>query len=113
MPTTTTNMTSTTNMASGGTSPIVIPSWVKNNAKWWHDGSIGDTDFEKGIQFMVQNGIIQFGKTTQTTATTQSTQIPSWIKNNAGWWATGQMDDGTFVKGIQYMITNGIITLKS
>ena len=23
--------------------------------------------------------------------------IPSWIKNNAGWWADGQIDDSSFV----------------
>jgi len=37
--------------------------------------------------------------------------IPSWIKNNAGWWADGQIDDTTFVQGIQYMITKGIIVI--
>ena len=36
-------------------------------------------------------------------------EIPSWIKNNAGWWADGQIDDTTFIQGIQYMITNGIL----
>ena len=36
-------------------------------------------------------------------------EIPSWIKNNAGWWADGQIDDEAFVQGIQYLITNGIL----
>jgi len=35
--------------------------------------------------------------------------IPSWIKNNAGWWADGLIEDTEFVSGIQYLITNGII----
>ena len=39
------------------------------------------------------------------------TSIPSWIKNNAGWWADGQIDDGSFVSGIQWLITNGIMTI--
>ncbi len=42
----------------------------------------------------------------------QSIVIPTWIKNNAGWWHDGTIDDNTFVQGIQYMITNGIIVLK-
>ena len=29
------------------------------------------------------------------------TSIPGWIKNNAGWWADGQIDDNAFVSGIQ------------
>ena len=36
-------------------------------------------------------------------------EIPFWIKNNAGWWAEDAIDDETFVQGIQYLITNGII----
>ena len=35
--------------------------------------------------------------------------IPAWIKNNAGWWADGQIDDNSFVSGIQYLIKVGII----
>ena len=36
-------------------------------------------------------------------------EIPSWIKNNAGWWADGAIDDEAFVSGIQYLISNGIM----
>ncbi len=36
-------------------------------------------------------------------------EIPSWIKNNAGWWADDQIDDETLVSGIQYLITVGIL----
>ncbi len=35
-----------------------IPAWIKNNADWWSQGLISDDDFLKGIQFMVENGII-------------------------------------------------------
>jgi len=31
------------------------------------------------------------------------TSIPAWIKNNAGWWATDQIDDSSFLQGIQYL----------
>ena len=39
------------------------------------------------------------------------TVIPDWIKNNAGWWADGQIDDGSFVSGIQWLISNGIMSI--
>ena len=42
---------------------------------------------------------------------TAETSIPGWIKNNAGWWADGQIDDGSFVSGIQWLITNGVMTI--
>ena len=40
-----------------------------------------------------------------------ASEIPAWIKNNAGWWADGQIDDGSFVSGLQWLITNGIMTI--
>ena len=42
---------------------------------------------------------------------TQSPTIPSWIKNNAGWWADGQIDDNSFVQGIQWLIKEGIMKI--
>jgi hypothetical protein len=35
-----------------------IPSWVKNNAKYWSEGSISDSDFIKGIQYLIDNNIL-------------------------------------------------------
>ena len=40
-----------------------------------------------------------------------SDEIPGWIKNNAAWWADGQIDDNTFVQGIQFLITSGIMKI--
>ena len=39
------------------------------------------------------------------------TTIPDWIKNNAGWWADGSIDDGSFLNGISYLIQNNIIVV--
>ena len=41
----------------------------------------------------------------------QEAAIPDWIKNNAGWWADGLIDDGSFVSGIQWLISNGIMVI--
>lgn len=37
--------------------------------------------------------------------------IPYWIKNNAGWWADGQIDDSSFVSSIQWLISNGVMVI--
>ena len=37
--------------------------------------------------------------------------IPEWIRNNAAWWAEGQINDGTFIQGIEYLIKNEIILI--
>ena len=41
----------------------------------------------------------------------EESSIPEWIKNNAGWWADGQIDDGSFVSGIQWLISNNVMTI--
>ena len=45
------------------------------------------------------------------TTLAQDSGIPAWIKNNAGWWADGQIDDSSFVSGLQWLITNGIMKI--
>ena len=34
--------------------------------------------------------------------------VPSWIKNNAGWWSDDKIDDFTFAQGIGFLIKNKI-----
>ena len=39
-------------------------------------------------------------------------EVPSWVKNNAGWWAEGTIDDSAFVQGIQFLIKEGILRVQ-
>ena len=43
----------------------------------------------------------------------QDAQIPGWIKNVAGWWASGDISENEFLTGIEYLINNNIISLSS
>lgn len=88
-----------------------IPSWIKNNAKSWSEGQIGDSDFVKGIQYLIENNIMQIPKTKQSLESDQT--IPTWIKNNAGWWSDGKISDNDFVLGIQYLVSNGIMKIST
>ena len=38
--------------------------------------------------------------------------IPDWIKNNAKWWANGQIDDNAFVEVMQFLIKEEIIQIQ-
>ena len=186
-----------------------IPGWIKNNAGWWADEQIDDASFLKGIEYLVDNLIIQIPPNQQITPnsgllqldkfayelpkrsgttevnvsgkfenwsgasvsieitrpdgkidniSTRSTtgsfesvyviksdfplgnyqlsaksvnvqlgvvsfklnaqsdqpekSIPTWIRNNAGWWAEGQIDDSSFVSGLQFLIKEGIIKVQ-
>ena len=93
-------------------SSSVVPPWIKNNAGWWAEGSIDDSSFVQGIQFLIKEGIMQIPSTTPGSSS-GSNEIPSWIKNNAGWWADGQIDDDSFIQGIQFLIKEGIMTISS
>ena len=39
--------------------------------------------------------------------------VPEWVKNTAGWWAADQIDDSSFLQGIQYLIKEGIMVIPS
>ena len=59
---------------------------------------------------MIKENILQIPSTAQGTGSDD--EIPSWIKNNAGWWADGTIDDTAFVQGIQFLIKEGILRVQ-
>lgn len=59
----------------------------------------------------IGSAIIEVGPSSglvQNTSPTE-TAIPDWVKNNARLWADGNIDDATFVAGMQYLIQQDII----
>jgi len=99
-----------------------MPAWIKNNAGWWATDQIDDSAFLQGIQYLIQEGIMIIPPTESSDdpdATPDAGQraqafdqrVPAWIKNNAGWWATDQIDDSAFLQGIQYLIKEGIMVI--
>ena len=91
-------------------SKATIPDWIRNNAKWWSEGQIGDSDFTSGIQFMIKENIMIIPDLPeQTSETTQG--VPDWVRNNAGWWADGLISDDDFISGIKYLVEQGIIKI--
>jgi len=73
------------------------------------------TGFTNWENFVVSGTTFEIGKAgesiTPSPTPTPETSIPSWIKNNAGWWADGQIDDGSFVTGLQWLISNDVMTI--
>jgi len=59
-----------------------------------------------GVIFLIT---FYIGVSTQTVLAEET--IPAWIKNNAGWWADGQIDDNSFVSGIQWLISNDVMII--
>ncbi len=86
-----------------------IPEWIKNNAGWWSEGLIGDSDFVSGIQYLIKEGIMIIPETKAVSQTSEG--IPDWVKNNAGWWSEGLIGDSDFVSGIKFLIEQGIMVV--
>ena len=38
-------------------------------------------------------------------------QVPEWVKNTAGWWSEGLIEDKDFLKGIEYLLNEEIIKI--
>jgi len=57
---------------------------------------------------MIKENIILIPDLPEQTAETAE-GVPDWVRNNAGWWADGQISDDDFVNGIKYLVEQGII----
>ena len=97
--------------ASNLTDIKLIPKWVKNEARWWSENLTDDVTFVQGIQYLIKEGIIQIPTTSNVQGIVPSLTIPTWIKTDASLWAMNQVPDSEFLKGIQYLIQNGIMKI--
>jgi len=94
-----------------------IPDWVKNVAGWWATNNISEKEFLNGIEYLINNNIIYIpfmpcgaaAAAATSDTTLEAKLIPDWVKNVAGWWATGQIEDADFLNGIQYLIKKDIL----
>jgi len=86
-----------------------VPIWIKNNAAWWSQQLIEDSDFVAGIEYLIQNEIITIQDNQVIASSYSSNEIPEWIKNNAGWWSEDLITEKEFIDGLQWLISNGII----
>jgi len=89
----------------------VIPDWVRNNAEWWSKDLIGEGDFLSGIEYLIIQGVIQIPIIPADNNAESPAFVPAWIKNTSGWWAEGLVSDSEFVNGLEFLISQGIITV--
>jgi hypothetical protein len=88
-----------------------IPDWIKNNALWWSEGAISESDFVLGLQHLISIDVLKVPPTS--VSAEKSDKVPEWVKNNAAWWADGTIDDASFVNGIQHLIKIGVISVST
>jgi len=90
---------------------LEIPNWIRNTAKWFGEGAIGESDFTSALQYMIKNGIMKIPNLPDHSTNLSEYKVPDWIKNNALWWSEGKISDDDFVKGLHFLVDKGIIKL--
>ena len=83
---------------------ISIPESIKDEAEWWADNQIEDSEFASSIEYLGAQKIMQFAAPSG-----PDLQIPQWVKAIAAWWAEGKIPDKEFVNAVQFLVDNGII----
>jgi hypothetical protein len=87
----------------------LVPEWIKNNARWWSDDQIPDSEFIKGIEHLIKEDVILIPDSLKSESSIQ--EIPDWIKNTASWWSDGIVSDDEFVSALKFLVKNGIIRI--
>ena len=114
----------------GSDDEYVVPEWLQGSldrfestypAVSWTPSAPGDyivtlavwvsVDDPSALAPMQTISIYVIPKTGWHSIPEPATAIPEWIKNNAGWWAEGQIDDSSFLQGIQFLIKEGIMVI--
>ena len=91
---------------------LIIPDWIRKNAKWWSEGITSDDEFVISIQYMIKTRIIRISDLSSSSGETQN-EVADWLRQNVKWWSEGQLSDGEFVSGIKWFIEKGIIRISS
>jgi len=85
-----------------------IPEWVKNNASWWSERLISQSEFTTGLEFLINEGII-YVPATDPAPPGPEKSIPDWVRNTAGWWSDDLIPDSEFINAMKYLIEIGLI----
>ena len=88
---------------------IQIPEFFKNVAYWWSDGLIEDLEFVNGVEFLINEKIIDIPNLSKSATGSNEDTVPDWVRQNMGWWAKGLTSDTELVNAIQYLVEKGII----
>lgn len=83
---------------------ISVPESIKDEAGWWADNQIEDSDFASSIEYLASQNVMQLAGPSG-----PDSHIPQWVKAIAGWWAEGKIPDKEFVNAVQFLVDHGII----
>ncbi|MEK6980699.1 MAG: phosphate ABC transporter substrate-binding protein PstS [Thermoproteota archaeon] len=87
--------------------PTLLYSPLPDNVVELAKKSLSQVTYDGEVLWKYDNSV----KPTETKTETKTTdyEIPDWIRNNAKWWADGLITDQDYIKGLQYLISQGIL----
>jgi hypothetical protein len=88
-----------------------VPLWIKNNAGWWAEKQIKDSDFILGIQYLIEEDVIEIPSISEQTSQKAGDSVPEWVRNNADWWSEDLISEKEFLDAIKYLVNEGIIQI--
>ncbi len=100
---------------------IQMPSWFKNNVKWWNEGELSDKEIINAINNLVKREIIKLDSTKIKSGPTlpetklflppnkEGAGIPSYVKNTFVSWEEGSVSDSDVTNTIKFLIEADII----
>ena len=92
-------------------STVSLSNKYQKDGNYWAellDPNTGNYDF---VRFIVGAQNLQISETPQISPGSQTIQIPTWVKNNAGLWAKGSMGDTDFINVMQYLAKQEIVKI--
>ena len=94
-------------------SQMTIPTWIKSNTGWWAEDKISDDTFLEGIEYMIKEDIISIPIDNNVKSNNnENMSMPNWIKKTSKWWSDDLISDDEFVKSLQFLINNNIISVQ-
>ncbi|MGH7884074.1 MAG: hypothetical protein ACRENO_00105 [Thermodesulfobacteriota bacterium] len=95
---------------------IKIPSWFKNNAKWWKEGRISDNEILNAIENLLDQGVIKLdSKKIKSDSSSDDlpyrddTRIPGYVKQIFVLWEESTVSDTEVSNALKFLIEAGII----
>ena len=77
----------------------------------WASDKIDNLTFVNAITFLIRAEIIIIPDSSDSVKTPIDEIFPLWVKNTAGWWAVGLIEDKVFVDAIEFLINQKIIKI--
>ncbi len=102
-----------------------VPSWFKNNVKWWKEEKLSDEEIINAIKNLVKREIIKLDSTKIKSGSTlpetrlflppnkDGAGMPSYVKNTFVSWEEGSVSDSDVANTIKFLVEANIITTSS